>query len=365
MNSVQKKRFAWTLWWTSLLMVIVMLLCAVAAQAAGRGMSSEVQSAVCRVFNQTGQQQDIGSGTLVDKTSDGRQGLVLTCWHLFRDGTGNIVVEFPDGRRHGAKLVHSDSQADLAALVITNPRPTPVSLRVVSGRQSAADSRQKMYACGYGSNGQFRCAVGPVVGESRESGQHSVLLQNPVRSGDSGGGVFDAEGRLVGVVWGEAQGVTYASCGKPLRRFLDRVLGQKRQSVVRQCPDGKCLLQPEPRTRTPRLAIEGIEDLQRQVEQLWQQKQDRGDYLTHESFQEFESSSDTRHASLLDQIRARSPVGGTGIGRAAGTAAVGLLGISGPAGWATIAAGTLGGWLIGRSIKKRRSAGGRRRRVFR
>ena len=64
--------------------------------------------------------QDIGSGTLVDKSDDGREGLVLTCAHLFSEGVGTVVVEFPGGKSHGAKVVAIDREADLAALAISD-----------------------------------------------------------------------------------------------------------------------------------------------------------------------------------------------------------------------------------------------------
>ncbi|NOZ39154.1 MAG: hypothetical protein GXP24_02865, partial [Planctomycetes bacterium] len=59
-------------------------------------------------------------------------------------------------------------------------------------------------------------------------------------------------------------------------------------------------------------------------------------------------------------------LGGRSVGNAAGTAAVGLLGLSGPAGWGVIAAASVGGWLVGRRVNRKLSgAGGRRERRFR
>jgi hypothetical protein len=321
------------------------------------------------VHNRLGGFANVGSGTLVDKTEDGREGLILTCWHLFREGTGQVVVQFDDGRSHGARVVALDRNADLAALAIANPRAEPVGVNLTIDRQA------KLSACGFGQTGQYRCAVGIYGGESRAPGQTSLLVNNGVRSGDSGGGVFDEQGRLVAVVWGERDGVTYASSGTPLRDFLGRVLGQRTQLVV-NCPDGLCPRPagPLPGPGTGRLAPQAVipqdpgtgqhsiiddprfGELAAAIDRLRTEKLDRSD------LQRFQSESTTRHESLLDRIRVLAAGGGPSVGKAAGAAAVSLLGLSGPAGWAVLAAGTVGGWLVGRRMRRKlRGAGGRRR----
>ena len=46
--------------------------------------------------NKLGEFTNVGSGTLIDTSES--QGLVLTCAHLFAEGAGEIVVEFPGVR---------------------------------------------------------------------------------------------------------------------------------------------------------------------------------------------------------------------------------------------------------------------------
>ncbi|QDT76037.1 S1 family peptidase [Lacipirellula limnantheis] len=164
-------------------------------------------AASCRVHNQLSGGANVGSGTLIDVTASGERGLVLTCAHLFTEGTGQVVVEFPNGKCHGALVVAIDQQADLAALEIARPP----ALAVEVNQQTAAVGN--LTACGFGPTGAYRCVAGPVLGYSESPGQTSVRIGGAVRSGDSGGGVFDNRGRLVAVVWGESGGVTYASTG--------------------------------------------------------------------------------------------------------------------------------------------------------
>jgi hypothetical protein len=346
----------------------------------------EVASAVdpaqasCRVVNRTGQLESIGSGTLVDCTAGGTQGLVLTCAHLFDEGTGEIVVTFPQVKSHGARLVALDRQADLAALAIGNPAVTPAA--VADGTPAGSSVR----AWGFGPNGNLRDASGQIIGEADAAGQVSMAIAAVVREGDSGGGVFDSQGRLVAVVWGESGGVTYASTGAPLRRFLQRVLGRETR-IVQSCPTGTCLRPlpiPRPIAQVPVTppTKEHLDELARRVTALEQTKQDRGEYLTRADLasylprsdatqfaraaelQQLAADADTRQATLLERIAALTPASGVALGRAAGTAAIGLLGISGPVGWGVLSAGTVGGMLVGRWLK-RRGVGGRRLLPFR
>ena len=346
--------------------------------------TSDPAGPVCRVHNRQQGTSSIGSGTLIDKAPDGQQGLVLTCAHLFAEGVGEIVVEFPGAKLHGAKLVAIDRQADLAALAISNPTPAATSVELTIEEQGV------VRACGFGPQGEFRCVEGAVVGEANDAGQLSILIGEAVRSGDSGGGVFDRRGRLVAVVWGESQGVTYASTGPPLRRFLDRVLGH-RTAVMVACPGGSCprplpggavgnnTLRPTIGDRPPRISQDENRwaEISQRVAQLEATKQDRGDYLTRDDLQEYvprteanrfaeadavdrlEQVGEERHATLQKRLGQLAAVGG----KVAGAAALGTLGISGPVGWGILTGTTVGGLLLGRFIQ-RSGVGGRRRRRF-
>ncbi len=157
-------------------------------------------------------------------------------------------MEFLGGRTHGALVTQVDRQGDLAALEIANPREPPVA---VSFEPSAA---ARLTACGFGPNGEYRCIAGPVVGAAEGPGQTSLEIAGAVRSGDSGGGVFDEQGRLVAVIWGESGGVTYASTGAPLARFVEGVLGGRAVpytqacEIAGTCPNGQCPLVSRPAT---------------------------------------------------------------------------------------------------------------------
>ncbi len=318
----------------------------------------DFRAAVCRVSNTVGGATNLGSGTLVDITDDGHEGLVLTCAHLFSEGTGDVLVRFAEGKTHRARVIDVDRQADLAALAIADPRGSPVAVA------EAIDRNTPLHACGYGPRGVYRCAVGSQAGQSASEGRLNLLVTGTVRSGDSGGGVFDSQGRLVGVVWGTAEGVTYASSGRPLRRFLSRVLGQ-RTSVVYRCPGGVCPRSPQSRPQLPSPAPSADQRwkaLEQQLEQLRNEKQDRGDYVTRDEWQQLEAQTATQHTTLLGRLQ---HLDSGRLAKVGGSTALNLLGLSGPMGWAAIAATGVGGWLIGQRMKRRRGAGGRREVRFR
>ena len=122
-NSRRLSSLGWC-WLAGLLMV---LLCWRRASGIQPIATAELQSAVCRVHNQLGGINNLGSGTLIDKSSDGREGLVVTCAHLFDEGTGDILVTFADvganmesaariGLRPGAEE-HCDAKKPSVALV--------------------------------------------------------------------------------------------------------------------------------------------------------------------------------------------------------------------------------------------------------
>jgi hypothetical protein len=357
---------------------------------------------------------DVGSGTLIDVSADRQRGLVLTCAHLFTEGTGTVVVEFPGQPTHGANLLAIDRNADLAALAIARPpvAPSSVALNI--------DSATQLTACGFGANGQFRAVAGPIVGAAQSQGQVSLQLRGAVRSGDSGGGVFDSAGRLAAVVWGESGGVTYASTGAPLRSFLERVVGRGAPSSpgialqpatsLAACPNGRCpligpsALYPSPSAPSARpfpggslfgnpastpsasaplqtpaaIAADGkctcgcdkeYAALATRLDALDRAKQDRGDYLPPTALNDYARTDQltelavegrTRHDALLERIEQLGPLLATA-GRAAAPIAISALGVSGPAGWGILAAASFGSWLLGRRIKAR--GAGRETRV--
>ena len=309
-------------------------------------------AAHCRITVADG---STGSGTLI--AVDESVGLVLTCSHLFDGSTGRIVVSFPNGERFGAGLIDRDKAHDLAALAIRRPNVTPIDV-------SETESSGPLAACGFGPQGKFRCVQGAVTGQAVATGavHPSLTIAGAVRPGDSGGGVLDPGGRLVWVVWGQRDGLTYATCGQPVREFLDRIRGKR------------FVASPHSSAPSPQLKWqESLSKIESQISALDQKKQDKGPYLKPEDLRGYlriadapnvdanqfakRSELDGKITTLLGRISAvqqrveRVAAGKGGIfqGLSFGKLVVGALGLSGP----LAAAVVMAGGLAGRRAKKR------------
>lgn len=287
----------------------------------------------------------IGSGTLI--FANDSTGLVLTCSHLFDTSTSDLVVEFPSGRRFGARLIDRDPANDLAAVLIRRPDVEAISV-------DDGEPQGVLIACGYGGDGQFRPVRGTVSGAVQAVGATfpSLKIRGTVRPGDSGGGVLDRAGRLVGVVWGCRDGETYLTCGRPLHDFLNRILGE-RASVRGPSPI------QDTNNDSPTIDSQAWRDeIETRLAALDAKKQDRGDYLQAGDLNNYPprdevtkviSANSERIESLrtavFDRIEERLNMVSPGLlnGLSLGKVLAGALGLSGPVALAVIIAGGLAG----------------------
>lgn len=329
-------------------------------------------SAHCRITVGCG---TLGSGTLVDCNQS--VGLVLTCSHLFDDSTSQIIVTFPNGRKFEARLVDIDRTHDLAGLAIRRPEVAPLAV-------SADDPNGLLTACGFGPNGQFRPIRGAITGHPTIVGatDPSTTITGAVRPGDSGGGVLNTGGQLVGVIWGQRDNQTYATCGKPIRDFVARVRTKlfNTPSIANK-PSASQPPAP-PGVPTPQLDLQAFaNELDARLRALDAKKQDKGDYLQSGDLNGYLRTEDASKVtgplaakseveSKLSAVTARFESIHTVVeslrshidealqnragfveGISIGNVAVGALGLSGP----LAAAVVIAGGIAGRRIKRRLS----------
>lgn len=177
----------------------------------------------------------MGSATLVAVNGD--VGIVVTAQHVVRDALrGSISVMGPGEPDYKpAELLAWDEQADLAVLAIRNPTWRPTGVDFVDLRPG-----QRVTWCG-GVTQRHKDV--PVQKVYTSEGMRVVTLGGPPsRNGDSGGGMFDDQKRLIGVMWGGDSQV-YCSSGKPFEAILRRYV------LPSNCPNGQC---PSPGTRIVR-----------------------------------------------------------------------------------------------------------------
>ncbi len=151
----------------------------------------------------------IGSGSGVVISTDG---YIVTNHHVI-EGGDLFSVEFEDGRVYEAELIGSDDLTDLAVLQIDADALTPSEF----GSVNALSQGDPVVAIGnpLGQDGGASVSVGIVSAFDRRvdfGGNDSLfgMIQTDaaINSGSSGGGLFDAEGRLIGIT--SAIGVSQA-----------------------------------------------------------------------------------------------------------------------------------------------------------
>ena len=149
-----------------------------------------------------------GTGTIID-TRQGKA-LILTCGHIFRksQGQGNIEVhlfgENSTVRVFGKCLFYDSEEIDLALVVITHPCPVravpiaPDSYRIQPSQQALS------VGCDHGGDPTVRThqiMSLDKISTPREYSVpfHYVQVSGAPVGGRSGGGLFSAEGYLIGV----------------------------------------------------------------------------------------------------------------------------------------------------------------------
>lgn len=142
-----------------------------------------------------------GTGTVID--THGGDALVLTCGHIFRDsqGAGTIHVDlFRQGKVQTVQgdLIAYDAQRDDIGLVSIRPGIDVVSVAVApaSLRTGRGD---KVFAVGCNRGAGPTVLSSQITGVNRFLGSANFTVQGRPLDGRSGGGLFTADGQLIGL----------------------------------------------------------------------------------------------------------------------------------------------------------------------
>jgi serine protease Do len=155
--------------------------------------------------------EPVGSGSGVIITSDG---YIVTNNHVV-NGASSLKVTLQDGTEYEASIVGADSLTDLAIVKIEATSLPAATL----GNSSSVIVGDKVYAIG-NPLGVFTSSVsaGIVSGLNRTievEGQSMTLMQTDasVNPGNSGGGLFNENGELIGIVNSKSLGVDVEGLG--------------------------------------------------------------------------------------------------------------------------------------------------------
>jgi len=141
-------------------------------------------------INVHGETMGAGSGVIV--TEDG---LVLTAGHVMV-GQGEYKILFPDGRVARARPLGKNLNVDSGMVQIIDPGPWPF---VEIGKSNSLNKGDWVVSMGH--SGGFELGRDPPVRTGRVLGRNEYQLETDavLIGGDSGGPLFDLDGKLVGI----------------------------------------------------------------------------------------------------------------------------------------------------------------------
>ena len=194
------------------------------APNAAKALTGQPHPAVARIRSLESNATSFGSGTLVYR--QGKQGILITNYHVIKDAQDDILVTFPNGFRSSAKIVATDPRWDLAALLIWAPEIQPVVIT-----DNPAKPGDTLTIAGYGS-GRYQASSGicsQYVSPGTNQPREMVEIRTVARQGDSGGPIFNHNGELAGVLFGAGWRTTAGSYSGRVKTFLVPVVARMQQ----------------------------------------------------------------------------------------------------------------------------------------
>lgn len=193
------RRIAAAALWPPLVAFCVGCLLPLAGSAADRGDDGELAEIERRVLTilprieaATVCIEGAGSGSGVVVSEDG---LVLTAAHVV-DGTTDVAVIYPDGRKVAAKALGSYGPADAAMVQITEGAPHPFVEVAEADSAKVGDTVVAMgHPAGFDKQRGIPLRLGHVIAYSNEY----MATDCALISGDSGGPTFNLDGQVIGI----------------------------------------------------------------------------------------------------------------------------------------------------------------------
>lgn len=184
------------------------------------------RSAVVRIYCQdAAHSRSIGSGVLIRW---GHRIVVLTARHVVQDAK-QIIIELPTKRIHRARVLKADPVWDCAVLELIDKPVGVEPVDVEFGQTAMQQPGNRLESCGYGPDGKLACNSGLFLGyrrstEAKNGPDDWMELSGHARSGDSGGPIFNAQGHVVGVLWGtDGERVVGVQIGR-IHKLLDEAI---------------------------------------------------------------------------------------------------------------------------------------------
>jgi len=138
--------------------------------------------------------QGLGSGFIIDP-----EGYIVTNDHVV-EGATEVTVLLNDGSRHQAEVKGRDPKTDLALLKIDAGKSLPF-VELGGSEQARVGDWVLVVGNPFGLGGSVSAGIISARGRDIHSGPYDDYIQidAPINRGNSGGPLFDASGRVIGV----------------------------------------------------------------------------------------------------------------------------------------------------------------------
>jgi S1-C subfamily serine protease len=140
---------------------------------------------------------------------------VLTAAHCFR-GVKEAWAKDANGISYSLAPIHIDPLKDLALVKVTGIAPHPH----VAQTWNTVNKGDSVYLVSTADDMPATYSQGIVANKIIDKGQPLLLHTGPILPGSSGSGLFNKEGRLIGINNALYRGFTYAITVKDIRDFL-------------------------------------------------------------------------------------------------------------------------------------------------
>jgi hypothetical protein len=142
---------------------------------------------VIRAYDAKGENLRLGSGVAL--ATD----VIATNCHVIEDAAKIQVVQH--GKKYPATLRHSDWDRDICTLTVSGVNAPAV----VTGSTSRLKVGARVYAIGAPQGLELTLSEGIISSLRQVDGGQYLQITAPISPGSSGGGLFDEEGRLIGL----------------------------------------------------------------------------------------------------------------------------------------------------------------------
>ena len=186
------------------------------AEPAVRGNESGCQPSVERMLSATWKVETSGTFGTAFHIGNGR---FITAHHVV-DGRPPFVSLIHGDRTIGAAVLGVDPEFDLALLEVVTPELVYDVPSVALRAPTQDDVGQPVLMVGYPGGEALTVSGGGVVIQVWDN---NIQTSSAIRSGNSGGPVFDACGEVIGVVWAGGSSWSYTYSGRALQTSLRRI----------------------------------------------------------------------------------------------------------------------------------------------